>query len=159
MLCPSRPVPTTMTSTWYCCGCQFGPHNGNMYDSCVNCGNKRCDQCTDEEAKKHLRDSSDSQCHHEISPWPSVVALDTARTASLADDLSPCLSEDEDLSQIRPSPRSMHTARPSRLGASQLGPKTGLYICCKCQDGPKVYKVQPICVVCTHDACPSCTYV
>ncbi|EAW12753.1 uncharacterized protein ACLA_011800 [Aspergillus clavatus NRRL 1] len=36
---------------------------------------------------------------------------------------------------------------------------TYMYICCQCGDGPKVYNVQPQCIICQHIACSSCREV
>lgn len=38
----------TMVILWYCCGCDFGPHNSSLYDACLQCGKVRCARCTDE---------------------------------------------------------------------------------------------------------------
>lgn len=96
----------------------------------------------------------------ETSPYPSVVALDTAQTLSLnTQKMSPILTADAELPQIRPLSRPGHAALPSRLGGSQLYSQTYMYICCKCHDGPKVHNVQPVCVVCNHKACSYCTHV
>ncbi|CAG8909772.1 unnamed protein product [Penicillium egyptiacum] len=37
-----------MASLWYCCGCNFGPHNSSLYDSCIQCGRTRCARCVGE---------------------------------------------------------------------------------------------------------------
>ncbi|EKV12972.1 hypothetical protein PDIG_31990 [Penicillium digitatum PHI26] len=34
-----------------------------------------------------------------------------------------------------------------------------MYICCSCGDGPKVYNIQPRCVVCNHTVCSKCQEV
>lgn len=144
-----------MVSLWYCCGCNFGPHNSALYDACINCGNRRCRQCVDEKVSMRLNPNS-----QETSPYPSVVALDTAQTLSLnTQKMSPILTADAELPQIRPLSRPGHAALPSRLGGSQLYSQTYMYICCKCHDGPKVHNVQPVCVVCNHKACSYCTHV
>jgi hypothetical protein len=30
-------------------------------------------------------------------------------------------------------------------------------MCCKCEDGPKLYENQPSCVMCHHRICDECT--
>lgn len=153
----SHPIPshTTMASLWYCCGCNFGPHNSALYDACINCGSRRCRQCVDEKVSMRLNTNSD-----ETSPYPSVVALDTAHTLSLDTQKGlSIMTADAELPEIRPLSRQGHAALPSRLGGSQLYSQTYMYVCCQCRDGPKVYNVQPVCVVCNHKACSCCTYV
>jgi hypothetical protein len=36
--------------------------------------------------------------------------------------------------------------------------KVGIYICCRCRDGPKVREHQRRCISCNHIACSSCTW-
>ncbi|KAL4763766.1 uncharacterized protein BDW70DRAFT_120598 [Aspergillus foveolatus] len=43
--------------------------------------------------------------------------------------------------------------RPNYFSSSSL------YICCKCNDGPKVYTHNVQCVMCHHIACDLCTHV
>lgn len=33
---------------WYCCQCNFGPHNSSLYDECICCGRIRCARCAEE---------------------------------------------------------------------------------------------------------------
>lgn len=30
---------------WYCCSCNFGPHNSSLHQTCINCGHPRCSRC------------------------------------------------------------------------------------------------------------------
>lgn len=38
-----------MHTLWFCCGCNFGPHNAAIYDTCINCGKHACSLCTHEQ--------------------------------------------------------------------------------------------------------------
>lgn len=147
-----------MPILWYCCGCRFGPHNAALYDACINCGSKRCGLCTDEKVARHANETY--QDSYETSPYPSVITLDTNHTLSLDAIKVPSTKSTDIESPETVFSRPQHsTTLPSRLGISQSYSQTYMYICCKCQDGPKVYNVQPVCVVCNHEACYCCTYV
>lgn len=138
-----------MATLWYCCGCKFGPHNSALYDYCINCGTMRCQLCVDEKATDQL--SSHSHCNHTTSPYPSAVALDPASILSL---------DTQTLPHMRPLPRPCLS--PSALsfsGGAQVYSQTYMYICCQCNDGPKVYNVQPRCVTCQHDPCSDCVNI
>lgn len=37
-----------MINLWYCCRCEFGPHDGSLYKACIECGTPRCSQCSSE---------------------------------------------------------------------------------------------------------------
>lgn len=34
-----------MVFLWYCCQCNFGPHNPDLHDECIMCGAPSCAQC------------------------------------------------------------------------------------------------------------------
>ncbi|KAJ5182783.1 hypothetical protein N7492_000399 [Penicillium capsulatum] len=147
-----------MASLWYCCGCKFGPHNSALYDACINCGAHRCDECVDEKVANRLSSHAHSDCNHTVSPYPSAVAVSSSSISLSTRTMPP--SAVTDLPQIRPLSRH----RPGAPGLSfeagtHVYGATYMYICCRCDDGPKVYNVQPQCVICHHEACSSCTYV
>ncbi|KAJ5240988.1 uncharacterized protein N7469_002579 [Penicillium citrinum] len=148
-----------MASLWYCCGCSFGPHNSALYDACINCGEHRCDFCNEE--KTYDSDSLNLHAHsqsHGPSPYPATVQLNTARTLSHNTQSMPIALPD--LTGIRPLSRLRPTTQTSSLrGPAHIQGHTAMYICCKCNDGPKVWDIEPRCVVCNHDACGSCTNV
>ncbi|KAL4896093.1 hypothetical protein BDV59DRAFT_199305 [Aspergillus ambiguus] len=81
--------------------------------------------------------------------------------------LSPVTSTmDEESAYHRPSmpystePDHYFGGRSSRdVRVNKIYTQTYMYICCQCQDGPKVYNVQPQCVSCNHVVCSNCTYV
>lgn len=150
-----------MPTLWYCCECNFGPHNSALHDACINCGNQRCDECVDEKVSMRLNDlsNSPSHCHHETSPYPSVVAINTAHALSLdTKQIAPVRTAD--LPQVRPLSGPGPAVLASPLGGGlKLYNQTYMYVCCNCNDGPKVYDVQPVCVICHHKACSGCTQV
>lgn len=144
-----------MASVWYCCGCSFGPHNVDLYDACISCGRRRCSQCVDEKTSLRL---SCRQCP-ESSLYPDPVAIDTPHRYAFG--MSKMLPTGlGGLSQARARHPPAPTASQSLLGSGvQLYGQTYMYVCCRCNDGPKVYNVQPQCVVCDHMACEACVYV
>lgn len=154
-----------MASLWYCCECNFGPHNSALYDACIGCGERRCGVCVEEKVYDALRTHSHAGVHahahnhcHETSPYPSAVAIDTAQALSLNTKSMPIALPD--LAGIRPLSR----LRPAQAASPFAGPahmysQTFIYICCRCGDGPKLWENQPSCVSCEHVACGNCTYV
>ncbi|RMJ27361.1 hypothetical protein PHISP_01741 [Aspergillus sp. HF37] len=48
---------------------------------------------------------------------------------------------------------------PCRGYGAQVYERTYMYFCCSCNDGPKTYNMQPVCVNCQHKACKYCNYV
>ncbi|KAJ5906882.1 uncharacterized protein N7473_003798 [Penicillium subrubescens] len=151
-----------MTTLWFCCGCNFGPFNSDLYDSCINCGKYACSMCTREKvtynSNTHNHNHAAHGCH-ESSPYPSVVPIDTAHTLSLQTKTMAATGLG-DLHSIRSLSRRMPLAMASPFpGAVQFYTQTYMYICCQCGDGPKVYNNQPRCIGCDHEACGSCTQV
>ncbi|RJE18259.1 hypothetical protein PHISCL_09405 [Aspergillus sclerotialis] len=51
------------------------------------------------------------------------------------------------------------TMAVSTLRGTKVYQQNYLYICCQCNDGPKLYNVQPVCIVCEHKACKWCSQV
>lgn len=148
-----------MPIVWYCCECNFGPFNLDLYSSCINCNAKHCYRCPQEKISDALNAHSNSHCCHETSPYPSAVNINAPNTFSL--DTKPMLPAGTNLPQVR-SLRPGLTAPPPTFPSSGVPIQTHgayLYICCKCGDGPKVWDVQPQCICCEHSACSSCTYV
>lgn len=159
---PTNFTRTIMASLWYCCGCNFGPHNSTLYGACINCGDERCAFCPEEKCYDSLRMNANTHTHthcHEASPYPSVVAVDTAQTLSLNTKSTPIPLPD--LPGMRPLSRLRQSdAQSLPLGGSAKVYSHGsLYVCCQCQDGPKLWDNQPQCVICNHTACSACTYV
>ncbi|KAJ5134182.1 hypothetical protein N7448_000796 [Penicillium atrosanguineum] len=145
-----------MASLWYCCDCSFGPHNAALYDSCVNCQRRRCVECVEEKAADGLNTHNHAHCH-ESSPYPSVASFNPVRPMS--HKTMPAIPT-PDLPGVRPLYRAAPALLATSLGATtNYYTETYMYICCNCNDGPKVFNVQPVCVVCNHVACDSCTNV
>ncbi|KAJ5176657.1 uncharacterized protein N7482_002534 [Penicillium canariense] len=144
-----------MATLWYCCGCNFGPFDADLYVSCINCGKHACDSCN----RVKVTMSNYNTHNQALSPYPSVVAADTARTLSLETKTMAATGLGE-LHSIRSFRGPMPSVLASSFGgAVQYYSETYMYICCKCHDGPKVYNVQPQCVVCHHEACGECQQV
>ncbi|KAJ5238859.1 hypothetical protein N7468_003478 [Penicillium chermesinum] len=157
-----------MPTVWFCCKCQFGPHNVQLYVSCISCGAERCSRCATEDTKTFDSLSTHSHSHpgscHESSPYPAAVSIHTVRRPSFdSEPMSP--TSFTDLPGVRPIGRvGLGLAAPlptsgSSQHSQQVYSHTYMYICCNCNDGPKVYNVQPVCVVCHHQACSACTHV
>ncbi|KAJ5619352.1 hypothetical protein N7510_003336 [Penicillium lagena] len=154
-----------MSSVWYCCECSFGPHNGDLYDSCISCGRTRCSLCDEEKISRRMLAASHSLPH---LPSPYAVAaasLDGSQTFCYKSKATPSYTELlEDEPRLRPLERDSLITHPASSTAipvhgMQSCSDTYMYICCQCDDGPKVYNHQPQCVVCDHDACSLCYYV
>lgn len=155
-----------MTTLWFCCGCNFGPFNADLYDSCINCGKLACPSCTHEKVSmtdtnynSHNHNHSAHGCH-DPSPYPSAVGINTAHSLSLGTKtLSP--TGLGDLHNIRSLSQRMPAAMasPFPAGAAQCYTETAMYVCCQCGDGPKVYDHQPRCIICQHEACGDCQHV
>lgn len=159
---PLFPPTATMSSLWYCCGCNFGPHNSALYDACINCGTMRCHMCVHEKVANRLSSHAHSHSHsdggHTTSPYPSAVTVSASPVSLGPRTMHP--SGVADLPQIRPLSRQSPAAPALTFGGGlQVYSQTYMYVCCKCQDGPKVYNVQPQCVICHHEACSACIYV
>ncbi|XHG00099.1 hypothetical protein AWENTII_003569 [Aspergillus wentii] len=126
-----------MAYTWYCCGCSFGPHDADLQSTCLECGERRCEDCTYE------RQPSMDACH-ELSPYP--VPTSTCHHTSHHLGVSPAMAN-----LALPNGPSLGFENVSGCGIPNMsneGVKTAggaLYICCQCQDGPKLWDNQPKC--------------
>lgn len=140
-----------MSWTWYCCDCQFGPHSVELHNTCIECGTMRCDDCSLEVNTSDY--NTTHSCSHELPAYPSTPVQSCTGTS---------------LSQIRTmAPITNNTTFTPGLSLAQglsSGGHSGIknygatymYFCCQCNDGPKVYNVQPRCVMCNHVACGHC---
>ncbi|KAJ5317505.1 hypothetical protein N7508_002013 [Penicillium antarcticum] len=157
-----------MASLWYCCGCNFGPHNSSLYDSCIQCGVRRCARCTEEKISDSinmdLNMSSHSHSHSHshscdiTSPYPAAVHMDSPHTGTI--NTRAILPQVPELPGVRPLLRAEdRDMSSSSLAGARVHGATYMYICCNCGDGPKIYNVQPKCIECDHVACSSCTNV
>ncbi|KAJ5146100.1 uncharacterized protein N7515_000664 [Penicillium bovifimosum] len=154
-----------MTSLWYCCGCNFGPHNSSLYVSCIQCGEARCPRCIEQkEDSLSININIDSHSHshsnscNPISAYPTAVMNSPPSTPTLEPTASPIVVPD--LPGLRTLPRvDCSGISPVSLSGTRYNSETYMYICCECNDGPKIYNHQPQCVVCNHMACAGCTYV
>ncbi|KAJ5518198.1 hypothetical protein LT330_005900 [Penicillium expansum] len=148
-----------MASLWYCCNCNFGPHNSSLYDACIQCGTHRCARCVNEKLSDNMSGHSHSHSHshnsNPISAYPTAVSMHSPPTPTLKTTAMSIVVPE--LPGLRPLPRADCTgiSSASLPGTRQHAP-TYMYICCECGDGPKVFNVQPKCVVCNHAACGNC---
>ncbi|EPS34830.1 hypothetical protein PDE_09794 [Penicillium oxalicum 114-2] len=151
-----------MASMWYCCGCNFGPLDAELHDSCTNCDQTLCSRCPREES------SNTYPSHHagprqEMSAYPGALSM--SNTVSRKCSTPPLtrvvagtgLGELHNIRSL--SQRIPDTSCQFFQGVAQCSTQTYMYICCKCGDGPKVYNHQPKCVICNHAACGSCQNV
>ena len=147
-----------MASLWYCCSCNFGPHNSSLYDACIQCGTARCARCVDEKISLNMNVHSHSHSCDTTSAYPAVVPVSSPRTPTLKSTTMSIVVPE--LPGLRPLPRADCTGvSPASLGGIRSHSETYMYICCGCNDGPKIYNHQPQCVVCSHMACGNCVYV
>jgi hypothetical protein len=171
------------TTNWYCCKCKFGPLNILLDDNCPDCHSARCSLCQVIKTSQRFSYRQGSREMGATSPFPDALMsasnthnsnMDpTARIfgMSLAGDHPARL-----LSPLAPSPLAPASMPPilfeSGLGtASSTDAPPGhdifrhggltrqrphAYFCCQCNDGPKLFDIQPVCVSCNHKACPNC---
>lgn len=143
----------SMTCSWNCCDCQSGPHNLDLH-SCLDCGSMRCDDCPIQPTPSvnNNQTATMHSCSHELPAFPSAPSQNCHATMS-----SPLRSSSPG---INFSTLDYGLSLPQGAGAPVPGAKkhdtTYMYLCCKCRDGPKVYNVQPQCIICEHISCPEC---
>ncbi|KAB8258367.1 hypothetical protein BDV32DRAFT_125994 [Aspergillus pseudonomiae] len=95
-------------------------------------------------------------CYHEMSPFSQVSAR-MERRDSVSSLASVSSLMDDDSLVHRPSMSYVNVLDNSLHGLSGHVRTNGyLYICCQCNDGPKLYSNQPRCVICQHTACSDC---
>lgn len=159
-LLPYDPIhrKSKMASAWYCCCCNFGPHDGTLHTSCMQCEITRCAQCSAQEMTLNTNIHSDSTSCGVASAYPAAVPTSLSRTPTLK-PTSQSIAVPE-LSSLEALPQTAYTGilLTSLSGIRERG-GTKMYICCGCRDGPKVYAHQPQCVICSHRVCSSCIYV
>ncbi|KAL4929581.1 uncharacterized protein BDV17DRAFT_58225 [Aspergillus undulatus] len=72
-------------------------------------------------------------------------------------------SEEERGPDARDTPKEavepQSTAKWQTAGYRDSYISRGMWVCCMCGDGPKVFKTQPFCVLCHHSACSCCPEV
>ncbi|KAJ5958473.1 uncharacterized protein N7479_005623 [Penicillium vulpinum] len=147
-----------MAFLWYCCGCNFGPYNSALYDSCIECGRARCAGCVAQKASDNMDLHSHSDNFNPISAYPTAVSMDLPRTPTLKTTAMSIVVPE--LAGLGPLPRADFTGiSPASLPGTRQNSGTYMYICCSCNDGPKIHNHQPQCVICDHMACSNCTYV
>jgi hypothetical protein len=147
-------MPQTV-AVWYCCRCHFGPLNVSNDVACPNCDRKRCPDCPVQMAyaKKALGGDEGT------SPYPGVPGIFDPERQHYAAISSPSRSG----LSLTASP-SLHLTASAGINRQRGGTvtcpsKTYIYICCQCNDGPKVYNHQVMCVNCDHLICDSCVEV
>ncbi|KAK6831885.1 hypothetical protein RU639_002752 [Aspergillus parasiticus] len=98
-------------------------------------------------------------CYHEMSSFSQVPGRKERRDS--VSSLASVSSTMEDDSLVhRPSMSYVNVPDSSLHGLSGHVRTNGyLYICCNCQDGPKLYNIQPRCVMCQHVVCSDCQHV
>ncbi|KAE8352803.1 hypothetical protein BDV28DRAFT_120302 [Aspergillus coremiiformis] len=98
-------------------------------------------------------------CSHEMSPFSQVPARVERRDSVSSLTSVSSVMEDDSLVH-RPVMSYVDVPDRSLQGLSgQVKTNSYLYICCKCKDGPKLFTLQPQCVMCSHTVCTHCHYV
>ncbi|KAL1970995.1 hypothetical protein VTN77DRAFT_2829 [Rasamsonia byssochlamydoides] len=156
---------------WYCCQCHYGPQNILIDAACTACQRPRCTTCPVQMAYPKNSFGGDDEG---TSPYPGVPTIifdptveDTTFSPSDRGLSLAAAPASQSLALRRPSlaacqdMRHMPQAgagfqRRHRGGIVTCSPKTYMYICCQCHDGPKVYNHQVVCVICHHVACDDC---
>ncbi|CAG7916919.1 unnamed protein product [Penicillium olsonii] len=145
-----------MGSLWYCCRCTFGPHNASLHEACIQCGTPRCSRCTEQKVSDSL--TLHSHNYEATSAYPAVVPMSSPPTPTFK-PMAMGIDVPE-LPRLKALPRADCTdiSSTSLYGTRTHG-ETYLYICCACNDGPKIYNHQPRCVECGHVSCDRCVHV
>jgi hypothetical protein len=130
---------------WFCCHCHFGPYTKEIYVMCIKCDH-RLDHCC-----MGATSDSDQQMENPISAHPKPP---TSCSHSHHDDTPLIISQASSSSHhLHPPPLSLQ--KPTANAAVHRN-NSELYMCCGCGDGPKVWTIQPQCIICDHIACGSC---
>ncbi|KAL2220095.1 hypothetical protein M432DRAFT_298693 [Thermoascus aurantiacus ATCC 26904] len=143
------------SALWYCCNCNYGPHDPAIHAACINCGVRRCDFCPSEGTKNHASHDCDP-----VSPYPSVPSTLPPIPETYEATVSRSGHELASATDYLSVSNVLNWSHPTRLSTSaRTYGHTYMYICCVCGDGPKVFNVQPKCVMCNHTACSNCEQV
>ncbi|KAL1991774.1 hypothetical protein VTN49DRAFT_5082 [Thermomyces lanuginosus] len=157
---PSHPV-------WYCCHCNYGPLNVSIDMHCASCGQARCDNCVYQMATSrrtvycsNMDPHSTAmlmaqESHRQATVFPEHDMV--PRPAPMAPSTRPRTPPPLVLESTTRMTTTDHHAMLHHPGAMQQRPTSDAYYCCKCNDGPKLYSVQPQCVQCGHQACAFCS--
>ncbi|KAF7718791.1 Uncharacterized protein PECH_005882 [Penicillium ucsense] len=147
-----------MSSMWYCCGCNFGPIDLDLHDSCTNCDQDLCSRCPRENSSDG-HSNNNTGPSQEMSAYPCTPVLDAKSQHAVLRQVMAGTGPGE-LHSI-PSLSRRTPIDPNALfkGVVQCYSQTYMWICCMCGDGPKVYNHQSKCVMCNHEACSSCQNV
>jgi hypothetical protein len=106
--------------------------------------------------------------HRHESPLPLIGNPHTCNTLASAETI--CRQPDYNLERgcvIAPSPTSIaHPLMPEphaidtynifKFGGLLRQMPSSFYYCCQCDDGPKLFENQPMCVNCNHTVCGNC---
>jgi hypothetical protein len=151
------------SSVWYCCKCKLGPWNITLDVSCPNCDEPRCFQCDKESVDMHTASQmlSHRQNFSSIGNTHTCNKLQPAETlcnqpvhlerTCIAPSLTPTARR-----PLMPEPQAMHTYNIFNFGGLLRQMPSNFYYCCQCNDGPKMYENQPMCVSCCHTICYNC---
>lgn len=162
---PSHPV-------WYCCHCNYGPLNVSIDLYCASCGEARCDNCVYQMASSRRTvyfsnmdpQSTAMLMARETHPAAIVPELDITPppppppAGPMAPSSASMTTKPGTFPSLVPESTTQHHAmllhQPGHL---RQRPTSDAYYCCKCNDGPKLYSIQPQCVQCGHQACAFCS--
>lgn len=149
---------TTMGCLWYCCRCNFGPHNQSLHEACIQCGVPRCARCVQEKNSDNMAVQSHSHTCDITSPYPAAVPISPPTTPTFKPTTMSIVVPE--LPRVMALPQPEYTGVSSgSLGGIRTHGGTHMYVCCQCHDGPKIFEVQPQCVMCNHTACTNCVHV
>ncbi|KAK1138782.1 hypothetical protein N8T08_001783 [Aspergillus melleus] len=147
-----------MSSHWNCESCNYGPHSVELHKSCMRCGSPRTSTMSEETHSHHGLHMCSA-----MSPYPTPVQSHGLSSSPLKGS-SPVIMHGSSLRQpslfggeVIDRPTS-NLANYGIEGVKTYN-QTYMYICCQCNDGPKIYNVQPRCVMCQHVVCSYCQHV
>lgn len=137
-------------AVWFCCQCLFGPNNVSIDLHCPSCGETRCYMCN--------CDYGYPKDNLTMSQYP---ATKNAMNTDYPDTDPDHCSTDTRYCHKSHSQSDIHDTSPTNKCAygddyDGYGPKTYYYYCCQCNNGPKIWNHEIICIDCHHEACAYC---
>lgn len=150
------------TSVWYCCKCNLGPWNVMLDDYCPSCSAVRCCDCLMESVDMHT--AFQTLSHRQQSPMSignphacnKLASCETLRNRSDSLERASISSMTPIARPLLREPHAMDTYNIFNYGGLLRQMPSNYYYCCQCNDGPKMYENQPMCVSCCHTICHDC---
>ena len=169
---------------WYCCICDFGPHDHEIYASCIECQHPWDLKCTTVHPKNKSAHASSQSCERLCRGRQNVstVRLSVLRSksfrlskfgrGSFPRRIIPLIDAKTPLSASSTFPSNQRRwcedfqasyflegptfPTHNRCFGTRLGDEEKKWFCCKCKMGPMLVATTPGCVSCNHPKCAEC---